>query len=199
MQLAGRRFLSRQRNFFACFSVGLLVGMVAVNIGKGILLGESGLFDEYTLSHMKYMTVDGTALFCYIFRRRLGRTLMLAVLSTTYLGLVACMGAAVWYGCAAGAFLTALALRYGLKGILLAFTALFPHYLFYVPAALSLLGWCEELFRGIYTRGEYVAGDKGFLLKKVGRLAIVLAVLTVGCLLEGYINPYLLLGFLRIF
>ena len=199
MQLAGRRFLSRQRNFLACFGVGLLVGIIVINIGKGILLGETGLFDEYTLYHMKYMTVDSNALFSYILRKRIGRMLMLAVLSTTYLGLVACMGAAFWYGICAGAFLSSLALRYGLKGILLAVISLFPQYLLYIPAVLLLLVWCEELFRGIYVRGEFSAQDKGFLLKKLGRLLLLLSLATAGCLLEGYLNPYLLLGFLKIF
>ena len=199
MQLAGRGLLSKQRNFLACFGIGLLIGIIAVNLGKGILLGESGLFDEDTLYHMKYMTVDSNALLCYIFRKRMGGLLVLAVLATTYLGLVVCMGASFWYGMSAGAFLTALALRYGLKGILLAVVSMFPQYLCYVPALLLLLIWCEELFRGIYMRGEFNVADRGFLLRKAGRLVAIVAIVLGGCLLEGYVNPYLLLGFLKIF
>ncbi len=199
MQLAGKQFLPRQRNFMVCFGAGLLFGIILINIGKSFLLGETGLFDEYTLSHMKYMTVDSNALFCYILRKRMSRMLILAVLSSTYLGLIICMGAAFWYGMSAGTFLAALSLRYGLKGILLAVISLFPHYLLYVPAILLLLIWCEELFRGIYVRGEMNAQDRGFLLKKAGRLLVILAVAGAGCLLEGYLNPYLLLGFLKIF
>lgn len=199
MQLMGRQFLSKQRNFLVCFGAGLLLGIILINIGKSILLGETGLFDEYTLYHMKYMTVDSNALFCYVLRKRLGRILILVVLSTTYLGLVACMGAAFWYGMSAGAFLASLSLRYGVKGILLALSGMFPHYLLYVPAMLFLLGWCEELFRGIYVRGEFRAMDKGLLLKRAGGLLAILAVFAAGCILEGYLNPYLLLGFLKIF
>ncbi len=199
VQFIGRRFLSGQRNFLTCFGVGLLAGIFIVNLGKGMLLGDTGLFNEDILYHMKYMTVDCNALFCYIFRKRILRLLVLAVISTTYLGLVACVGISFWYGMSAGAFLTTLALRYGLKGILLAVLSMFPQYLCYIPAALLLLTWCEELFRGIYTRGEFNAADKGFLIRKAGRLALILAAVTVGCLLEGYVNPYLLLGFLKIF
>ena len=53
MQLAGRRFLSRQRNFLACFGVGLLIGIIVINIGKSILLGEtlfSVIFSESGLA-----------------------------------------------------------------------------------------------------------------------------------------------------
>lgn len=179
--------------------VGLLAGMFVVNIGKSILLGDTGLFDEHTLYQMKNMSLDGSALFCYVIRKRIGRLLILAVISTTYLGMAACLGAALWYGAAAGAFLTALALRYGLKGILLALVSIFPQYLLYVPAVLAMLPWCQELFRGIYVRGDFSAGDRGVLLKKAGRLAGILAAVTLGCLLEGYINPWLVLGFLKIF
>ena len=42
-------------------------------------------------------------------------------------------------------------------------------------------------------------GRKGLLRKKAGRFLAILLVMTVGCLLEGYVNPFLLLGFLRIF
>ena len=199
MRLAGKGLLTGQRNFLACFGAGFLLGIFIMNMGKGILLGETGLFDEDTLYHMKYMTVDGNALFCYIFRKRILGLLILAVISTTYLGWAACMGAAVWYGMSAGVFLTALALRYGVKGILLGCVSMFPQYLVYVPAILAMLAWCAELFRGIYVRGEYSAGDKGFLLKKAGRFLVIALAVAAGCLLEGYVNPYLLLGFLRIF
>ena len=199
MRFTWRGLKSGQRTFLSVFCVGFFAGIIVFNIGKGILLGETGFFDEETLYHMKYMTVDSNALFCYLFRRRIFRVLAMAVLSTTYLGLAACIGVSFWYGMSAGAFLTVLAVRYGLKGILLAAVCVLPQYLLYAPAALALLTWCETLFRGIYIRGEFDASDKGFLMNKAGRLLIILAVMTAGCLLEGYMNPYLLLGFLKIF
>lgn len=199
MRFAWRGLRSRDSAFLICFCVGLAAGISVVNLGKGILLGDGGLFDEATLYRLKDVTVDGNALFCYIFRKRMFRAIVLAVLSTTYLGMAACMGAAGWYGLSAGAFLATLVIRYGLKGILLALASMFPQYLVYVPVALAFLAWCGELFRGIYVRGEYSAADKGFLARKAGSLLLLLGALTVGCLLEGYLNPYLLMGFLKIF
>lgn len=196
-----QRLKAGQRTFLSFFCVGLLAGIFIMNIGKSILLEGTGLFDSDTLYRMKYMTVDSNALFCYVFRKRIVRLLILAVLSTTYLGVAAYYGLTLWYGLSAGAFLTALTLRYGMKGILLAFVSIFPQYLVYIPAVLCLLSWCEALYRGIYIRGggEFYPGDKGFLIKKAGQLAAVLAAVTAGCLLESYMNPYLLLGFLKIF
>lgn len=199
MKFSGRGILARQRRFFTCFSVGVLIGIFVINIGKGVLLGDMGLFNEDTLSQMMYMTVDGNAFFCYILRKRIGRLLILAVLSTTYLGLASCMGISFWYGMSAGTFLASLVIRYGLKGILLALVSILPQYLLYVPAVLAMLYWCEELYKGIYVRGEFNTAEKRMWLGKAGQLLGILAVVGIGCLLEAYLNPHLLLGFLKIF
>ena len=127
--------------------------------------------------------------------------LTLAVLSTTYLGLAACLGGVFWYGMSAGAFVTALVLRYGIKGILLATVCLLPQYLVYIPALLFFLKWAEGLYYGIYSRngGAFAAEDRSFLVKKSGQLIAVLCAFAIGCLLEAYINPMLLAGYLKIF
>ena len=199
MRFSWKGLKTGNHTFLTFFCVGLIAGILVINMGKSILLGDGGMFDESTLYHLKYMTVDSNALFCYILRKRIIRFLGLAVLSTTYLGLAACVGAAFWYGLSAGAFLATLMLRYGIKGILLAVISMFPQYLVYVPVVLALLLWCQELFRGIYVRGEYSAADRGFLVKKAGRLLVLMAVLVVGCMLEAYMNPFILMGFLKIF
>ena len=96
------------------FCVSLIAGILAMNIGKNILLENTGLFDESTLYAMKYMALDSDALFSYVLRERLLGILILTVLSTTYLGLAVCAGTVIWYGMAAGGFLAALMIRYGI-------------------------------------------------------------------------------------
>ena len=192
--------ISGKLPFGSIFLAGLIAGILMMNIGKSMLLENTGLLDEDTLYHIKYMTVDNQALFGYVLRKRLGRAVCLAILSTTYLGLAVCAGAAFWYGMSAGSFLSALAIRYGLKGILLALAGIFPHYLLYVPALAALLGWCEQVNRGIYFKG-YRGGEEGkfFWPGRVLRLIAILVVLLLGCLLEGFCNPGVLLSFLKIF
>ena len=194
------RFLERgarsgEGKYLTFFVVGLFAGFFILNIGKSILLDGTGLFDEYTLYQMKYMTVDSSALFCYVFRRRIIWVLGVALAATTYLGPAACVGSTLWYGMSAGVFLASLAVRYGLKGIMLAVLCVFPQYLLYIPAALALFAWCEGIFRGT----RFQEGDRSTVMRKAGQLAGVCLVVTAGCLLEGYLNPYLLLGYLKIF
>lgn len=190
-----------RRFVIPCFCAGLVAGIFIMNIGKSIFLENTGFFDAYTLCQIKVMTVDRNALFYYVFRKRILKLLAMAVLSTTYLGLAICIGAALWYGMSAGLFLSALLLRYGLKGIFLAVVCLLPQYLLYVPALLIFVRWADEVYYGIYSRSGNAIGakNKGFLLKKSGQLTTIIGLYVIGCLLEGYLNPVLLLSFLKIF
>ncbi len=194
------------------FLTGFFLGTVIMNMGKSILLEKTGLLDEYTLYHMKYMTINSNALFYYVLRQRLGTLLVMAVFATTYLGLAVEIGVVLWYGLAGGSFLSALVIRYGLKGVLFAVTGMIPQYLLYVPAMVLLLFWCENVCRSIYFR-HTVYGENGghgirrnipLLQKKTPIIQLLLlggiAVLVImGCMLESYVNPFLLSGLLKVF
>lgn len=195
--------------FGSIFLVGLVAGILIMNFGKSVLLENTGLLDENTLYHMKYMTVDSNALFCYVLQKRLGSVLVLGILATTYLGLAVCVGTAFWYGMSAGAFLAALTIRYGIKGIIFAMVSVFPQYLLYAPALAALLLWCEQTNRSIYFRGQR-AGEEGrlpygksglrrSLPVKILKLLMIMGIVILGCMLEGFCNPKIMLSFLKIF
>lgn len=175
------------------FLTGLVTGIVIMIFGKSILLENTGILDEYTLYHMKYMTVDSGALFYYVLRLRLGSIIILAILATTYLGLLVCAGAVFWYGLCGGAFLSVAVIRYGVKGTLLAVTGIFPQYLLYVPAMIALLFWAQTIYRGIYLKSEVS------LPKCLIRFALILLAMTAGCFMESFANPALLSGLLKFF
>ncbi len=188
-------------SFATIFTIGVLAGMFIMNFGKSILLENTGLLDEYTLYHMKYMTVDNSALFYYILRQRIGGLLILAVMSTTYLGLMVCGGVTLWYGICTGAFLATAVIRYGLKGILLVIVGVFPQYLVYIPAMVVMLFWCQRVYRMIYLDRTYaLEHEKKLLLPRfLLQLLGILLFFAVGCVLEGFLNPYLLRGLLKVF
>ena len=183
------------------FLIGTVIGIIIMNFGKSMLLEDAGLLDEYTLYHMKYMTVDSSALFYYILGLRLKNFLILVVLSTTYLGLVVCAGTALWYGLSAGAFLAALMIRYGIKGLLFAVLGIFPQYFLYIPAMTMLIMWCETLNRGIYFKNEFSRDAESGILtpKRIMKLLGILAVVFVGCMLESFVNPGIMSWLLTFF
>lgn len=198
MRFIGNRSGTGRVPVWQLFVAGFLAGILIMKIGESILLEKTGIFDEEVLYHMKYMTVDHNALFCYVLRKRLLTVLILAVLSTTYLGMAVCMGTALWYGAAAGGVLAVMVLRYGIKGILLAAASLFPHYLIYFPVIFMLLAWGESVYVGIYHRIG-AETEQNLLIKKTGQLAAIIGMTVAGCALEGYVNPEVFLSLLKIF
>lgn len=200
MQIAGKRIPTGSRRLLPVFCIGVAAGILIMNLGKSIFLKETGLFDESVLYRMKYMTLDGNAFFYYVLRKRMLALILAAVLATTYLGYVICMGTAAWCGMSAGVYLSVLFIRYGVKGLALALVGIFPQYLLFVPAVLMLLGWCESLYRAIYSRsGVMEAEGRSFVIKKLGWLGAIAGTVIAGCFLEAYVNPALLIGYLKIF
>ena len=180
-----------QLPLWSIFWAGVLTGIIIINFGKSILLENTGLLDEYTLYHMKYMTVDSSALFYYILRIRIKCFLSLVIFATTYLGLLVCAGTAFGYGVSLGAYLSVLLIRYGIKGILFAVLSIFPQYLLYVPAMAGLLLWCEGLNRSIYFKSGFLIETEGntTISRRIIKLAGLLLLVLVGCIAESFVNP----------
>lgn len=183
------------------YMAGVLVGILIMNLGKSILLTDTGLLDEYTLYHMKYMTVDSSALFYYVLRLRIKTFVMLVILATTYLGMVICVGTAFGYGLSTGAFVSALLVRYGLKGIVFAVLSVFPQYLLYIPSMTALLLWCERLNRNIYFKSGLILESNGPMPtpKRIVQLLVILGGILLGCVAESFMNPKVMEWLLNFF
>ncbi len=188
------------RMYMNLFCVGFVVGVFFLNVGKNYFLERTQFLNENTLYHMKYMAVNSAELFWYVFRKRMSIVLLLLILPTTYLGPWVCKGMVVWFGCSGGIFVGTLLARYGLKGLVLALISVFPQYILYVPSLFFLLSWCEGSFReGGFRRSMGRVEDKKTAMASVGRISLSIIAVAVGCLLEGYVNPPLLLGLLKRF
>lgn len=181
------------------FLIGFGIGLSAAYFGRGIWFQTTGILDEDTLYRMKYMTVDSGVLFAYVLCKRCRNFFVLIIMATTYLGLVFCGGITVKYGFSIGFFISTAIYRYGIKGLLLGIVGAFPQYLCYVPAILLLIRWCEELHRSIYFYHNITGQGKKSLPGRLGKLALILMVLVLGCILECFVNPVLLKGFLQFF
>lgn len=183
------------------FGAGALLGILGVYVGRDFFLANSEILREDILYNLKYVNVDCKAFFYYVVKERVGHALILAVLSSTYLGIVLCAGTALGYGVSMGVFLATAVLRYGLKGVILVVVCAFPHYALYIPMLFALLVWCERLCRGIYFQRNFHV-EKGIAILREAdlmRLVIILGIILVGCFLESFLNPYLLSAYLKIF
>lgn len=198
----------QSRLLLGIVALGFLLGLVLMNTGKKVLLENTGLLSENLLYTVKYAPVDSNAFFLYVLQKRLGCALILAVLSTTWLGLAAVWTCAAWLGISFGMLVMAALLRYGLKGILLIAVGIFPQALVYFPVSILLLRWSYEFCMTIYfpdkIQGSSILhgenGGKYALLRNKGiTFIMLLGVVIIGCILESYVNPKLVFNLLQIF
>lgn len=208
MDRFGQPKTRQSRLLVGIVALGFLIGLVLMNMGKKVLLENTGLLSENMLYTVKYAPVDSSAFFLYVLQKRLGLALILAVLSTTWLGLAAVWTCAAWMGISFGMLVMASLLRYGLKGILLIAVGIFPQAFIYFPVALLLLRWSYEFCMTIYfpdkIQGSAVLhgenGGKYVLLRnKAVSFVLLLGVVIIGCILESYVNPKLVFNLLQIF
>ena len=111
MSIGRKKLLKSRLPLPYLFLAGMLLGIVLVNAGREILLDKTGLLGEEALYHMKYMTIDTKALFWYVLGSRLKDVAVLAILATTYLGLVVICARVLLYGAATGIFFTVSVMR----------------------------------------------------------------------------------------
>lgn len=185
--------------FIASFAAGVFI----MNAKKETLLYESGFLGEYTLMCMKYAEPENGGYLWYLLQRRAGLCILLAFISSTYLGMVGICAYIAWYGFAIGTFLTGAMLRYGTKGLLLFFGSIFPQCILLIPVEIFFLGWCYRLCSTLYYPARcsetFYGNKKQFITRKVIQFQMILAVVAVNCLLECYVNPYIITKILKKF
>lgn len=166
--------------WMAIFVVGFVLGIALICLFPDALVMESGFLNPGSLTGLYETETDRNALFLYCIRQRFGMAAFLVLLSAAGLG---GLGAWIWCGgCgfAGGLLLTALSWRYGLKGLVFFVSCLLPHQFLLVPGFLMLIIWCVRRME-----------------KK--RIFVPLAAIVAGCLLEGYISPFIVHAALNIF
>lgn len=183
------------------FIIGICGGIVLANLVKSERLSGAELLEENALLQARYAVTPSSSLFLRLLGQRLGKAMLLILLSTTFLGLAAVWFYAFYYGLSIGILLTALCAEHGIRGILLLLVGVFPQALVYVPAWMFLLALAERTCRRLY----YLNGNEGLSgIRRIGihlsaQAGLLLFALAVGCWLEAYVNPGLLRLVLRIF
>ena len=104
-------------------------------------------------------------------------------LSLTKAGKVSAALFLVWTGISAGILISAAVLNLGIKGSILCLVGLFPQFLLYIPAYVVLLWYCYTVPQTHWNRQKTI---------------FVSLAMSVGILLEIYINPIIVKAFLSV-
>lgn len=169
----GGIFITKESRWLFVFFIGLLTGTFFFNLwGKDSLeefvLYRGILKDKYTSTLFSYMT-----LFSYILWKRGKRLAILIALEFTMFEIPALLFYTIYYGFAAGIFLSGFVMQDGLQGIFSFFIWIFPHYIVY-----SILWWV------LITKKEKWHFGK--------RCITIIGILLFGVCLECFLNTMLI-------
>lgn len=178
-----KRFHTRKQ-FLAFFMPGFLLGIIYVNFIARKYVAEPGIFSDYFLNQFQKVQVDAREYIWYLLRVRALPFLVLAGLSFTKVRKVSAVLFLIWTGISGGIFISMAVLNLGIRGSLLCITGLFPQFLFYIPAYLMLLRHCCTFPQSQWNRQKTV---------------FVSLMMSVGILLELYVNPVIVKAFLTTF
>ncbi|MDO4333033.1 MAG: stage II sporulation protein M [Eubacteriales bacterium] len=162
------------------FLAGFLLGIAAICLFSEGLVLQTGFLNASALDAVRYLDINRNGLFLYSLRQRMGMAAFLVLLSAAGIAGAGICLLLVWCGMSAGAVLTVLSMRYGMKGLLFFLSCILPQQFLLVPGYLLLMDWC---FRRMERK----------------KLLIPLAVVITGCLIESYVNPNILKVVLKFF
>lgn len=191
------------RSWLYLFLGSFLLGILIMNMGNEILLGDAGIFNTASMNRLKYIEINEGKFFAYVLRQRLGGCIVLLILSTTTLGLVSAYGVVLLQGMMTGMLMTAAVIRYGIKGLLLILGGMFPHQCLLIPGGVMMLGWCLENYYWFHRYGKgtipYFRSRRQQLFHQGILLLWILLVMLIGCVLESYVNPILISDLIKVF
>ena len=122
-----KRFGQQEKRLGAVLLLaGFLAGIACVCFFPGLFVQNPGFLDTDTLSGISEWNMNRTGLFLYCLQKRLGTALLLVLLALSGAGMICLIVLAAGSGLAAGMILTALSLRYGIRGSFFFLAALVP-------------------------------------------------------------------------
>lgn len=185
------------------FMIGLFIGILVVNVGHDTWIIGSDLLGTEMILRLRNSVPEAEGLFGYILKHRMFTLCMLALLSTTMIGLPVICVYICYMGLSAGCLLSVAVIRYGIRGLMFVAAGLLPQVFFLIPAYIGFFIWAISLNRTLYAPKTYLEGyerySRQFYVKKVTQAVLVAAVVIIGCLLESYVNPKILHFILKIF
>lgn len=172
-----------RKQFLGFFMPGFLFGVIYVNFIAGKYMAQPGVFSDYFLNQFTTVQINAGEYLWYLLRLRLIPLAVLAALSFTRVRKLSVILFLVWTGISGGILISSAAADQGIQGCLLCVTALFPQFLFYIPAFIVLLWYSYSLPQIHWNRQKTI---------------FIALMMSLGIITELYVNPVLVKLFLTV-
>ena len=200
-----RQFFLRDyiKNAVRIFFFGIIAGILMILICRKKLQTDITIFNEEWILLMQNTVIDSPALFWYILFERLKVIGFMFLLSTTFAGIIGIYSYVGLWGAGIGVLTGILVLRYGTNGCFMMIVALFPQAILFIPSFLFFFHMCYMVCAKLYfphkDLGKYGGTTKVLLFKNLIYIILGLVVVIIGVVLESYVNPRILISFLKKF
>lgn len=172
-----------------CFIIAVIVGTVFANVFRPFYADQYYLFNPDYIKTLKEIDINGFQVFQMALIKHLKEFLLLWVLCITILGTPYIIIKSCTKGFCVGFIIATATMGYGFKGILLFLVYLFPHYLILIPLYVITFTKGAQMCSKINQKTEVVAGSRrGIIMRYVPIFFIVLCLIVIASLLEGYVN-----------
>lgn len=180
--------------------IGLFLGVLFANMFQSFYYERMMIYHNIVFAEIVREKIDYSALFFYILGDNFKEFMVFWLLSITILGIPYMALRLIYSGFSIGFFISAIAMQYGFKGIILVLAYEFPHGLIYLPVIILSLYKGFNLCRSIYYESRNFLGIIMSNLKTYTLLIVFLAaLLLLGSFLEAYIGSFFLKKTLEIF
>ena len=161
---------------------GFLLGILYTNFLSENMIMYTGILSESFLNQYLYTDVNSGEYIWYVLKERVLPVLIIGALGCTRLKKWIVGIFLAWTGFLGGMMMTLAILKMGVKGLILCLVALTPHVFFYIAVYVILLWYLYN-----YPDSQW---------NSVKTVCLILF-LSVGILLETYVNPVLMHLFIR--
>uniref|UniRef100_UPI003216A65F stage II sporulation protein M n=2 Tax=Faecalicatena contorta TaxID=39482 RepID=UPI003216A65F len=157
-------------------------GILYVNLIMKQYTAEPGIFSDYFLKQYQSVSIVAEEYIWYLIKIRAVPFLILLGLAFTKMRKAASIAFLVWTGFSSGMLLSMAVLSMGIKGSILCIVGILPQFLLYVPAYMVIIWYSYT-----YPQNKWNTQKSIFLG----------LTMLVGIILEAYVNPILMQGYLR--
>lgn len=161
---------------------GFLLGILYVNLIMKQYTAEPGIFSDYFLKQYQSVSIVAEEYIWYLIKIRAVPFLILLGWAFTKMRKAASIAFLVWTGFSSGMLLSMAVLSMGIKGSILCIVGILPQFLLYVPAYMVIIWYSYT-----YPQNKWNTQKSIFLG----------LTMLVGIILEAYVNPILMQGYLR--
>lgn len=177
-----------------CFLLFFFAGILAANwVGQEKLL-QYGMLNQYYVGQLAYMELDSSAYFLFLLKRRMKVFGMTALFAYTRFGIFVLPGVMGWYAFSLGYLFVNALVCMKFQGMLLVLLSFFPQVL---PYAAAYFGIGRILF-GTKTEVTLPMGiQRLWKNPKLFLLLSAMLCMLAGIWMEAYVNPLLLIRYIR--